>query len=397
MVDGEPAETEDRRRTSRERRLEVLHCIYDDPENPWVGGGGAVRVREIYRRLTECVDVTVLSGRYPGAARQATVDGVRYVRLGAAAPYPWSRATYALAANHKLRSGRYDAAVFDFSTYTPVLVPRDRPVGITVHHISGPTAGERLGAVGGRAVAAWERQMLRRGRSFSATSSATRDRLVRLLPDRSEVEVVYAGVPDDLFSLRREPSDYLLYFGRIDFFQKGIDTLLGVMSTLTSERPGLRLRVAGRGKDLEQLRARLRAEGLERNVELLGAVSEAGKRELLRGALLQLMPSRFEGFGMVAAEAMAAGVPLIASDVDSLPEVVDAPRGGILAPAGDVRAWCAAVRRLLDDAGERQRLSVSARAAAERFRWANVADAHHRFLLHIAASAGATTFDTRIR
>jgi hypothetical protein len=122
--------------------LRVLHCIYDDPSNPWVGGGGAVRVGELYRRLAGEVEATVATGSFPGAHEEER-DGVRFRRLGAEHPYAWSRLSYGRAANALLRSAEFDAAVFDFSVYTPILVPRDRPVGITVHHVTGPTASQR--------------------------------------------------------------------------------------------------------------------------------------------------------------------------------------------------------------------------------------------------------------
>ncbi|MBA2571576.1 MAG: glycosyltransferase family 1 protein, partial [Gemmatimonadetes bacterium] len=82
--------------------LRVLHCIYDDPGNPWVAGGGAVRVRELYRRLQGDVEVTVASGNFPGA-RNETIQGVRYVRLGTPISYALSRWTYARRASHMLR------------------------------------------------------------------------------------------------------------------------------------------------------------------------------------------------------------------------------------------------------------------------------------------------------
>jgi len=78
--------------------VRVLHFIYDDRENPWVAGGGAVRAFEIYRRLTGRINVTVVTGNFPGAAA-GVVDGVEYVRVGARSPYAWSRLTYALGAN----------------------------------------------------------------------------------------------------------------------------------------------------------------------------------------------------------------------------------------------------------------------------------------------------------
>jgi glycosyltransferase involved in cell wall biosynthesis len=76
------------------------------------------------------------------------------------------------------------------------------------------------------------------------------------------------------------------------------------------------------------------------------------------------MPSRFEGFGMVAAEAMAAGLPVVAAASGSLPEVVDAPHGGRLVPPGDPAALASAVAGLLKDDAARLRLGEAARRSA---------------------------------
>ena len=371
--------------TAPARRLRVLHVIYDDPRNPWVAGGGAVRVLELYRRLTDRVDATVATGSFPGA-KDETIDGVRYLRLGARGPYAWSRATYAAAANRLLRRAEYDAAVFDFSSYTPILMPRNRPSGITVHHITGPTARERWGPVLAPALSGVERAMLHRARRLTATSTATYELLRGILGPDVPIDLVYAGVPDELFTLPRNPEPYLLYFGRLDIIQKGLDTLLDAVAILARKRPELEMRIAGRGKDLERVRSMSRELGIEGNLRFLGAVDEAERQRLFAGAAVELMPSRFEGFGMVAAEAMAAGVPLVAAASGSLPEVVDAPNGGVLVPAGDAPALAAAVERLLDDPAARERLSATARVSAERFRWETVADRHFEFLQRLAAT-----------
>ena len=368
-------------------RPAVLHLIYDDPGNPWVAGGGSVRVRELYRRLTDRLDATVASGSYPGA-RDETVEGVRYLRLGARSPYAWSRLSYALAARALLARTLYDVAVFDFSTYTPILMPRGRPAAITVHHVTGSGAARRWGWPLGAGLARLERTMIRRAHCLSATSGATERVLREIAGPEVPIERVAAGVPDDLFALPRRPAGYLLSFGRLDVLQKGLDTLLDAFALLARERPGLELRIAGRGRDRERVLAMVRALSLEGRVRILGAVSEEERRELLSGALLQVMPSRFEGFGMAAAEAMAAGVPVVAAASGSLPEVVDPPRGGHVVPPDDPAALAAAVGELLDDPARLDEVSRSARGSAERFRWAAVAEAHLRFLHRTVSAAG---------
>lgn len=373
-------------RPAQASRLEVLHFIYDDPSNPWVGGGGSVRAREIYRRLLDRLDVRIVTGNYPGAA-DGKSNGIPYLRLGAATPYWWSRLTYARAANAMLRRAKYDAAVFDFSGYTPLFLPKDRPTGIVLHHLTSPTAHMRWGGILSRGLAGLERVMLRRASRVSATSDSSRDASREIAPD-IPVEMVSAGVPAELFGIVRRPKSFLLYFGRLDIFHKGLDTLLEAIAILARERPDIELRIAGRGSSSGKLQAMIDQLGISRNVQLLGAVTDAERNELLATAAIQLMPSRFEGFGLAAAEAMAAGVPLIASSVGSLPEVVDAPRGGILIPPSDPAALAAATERLLDDAGARASLSQSARESARRFSWDAVADAHYQFIRHIAAHGG---------
>ncbi len=369
--------------TAPDPPLRVLHFIYDDPSNPWVGGGGSVRVREIYRRLVGKVDVTVVTGNYPGAS-DGTIDGIPYIRVGAPQPYAWSRLTYARAANSMIRSARYDAALFDFSGYTPLFLPRGRPTGVVLHHLTAPTARARWGRVLTRSLSALERTMIRRASYVSATSDSSREAAERLAPG-TPIDMVSAGVPEELFKLERHPEDFLLYFGRLDVFHKGIDILLEAVAILKRTRPGIELRIAGRGKSLERITALIAGLNVSDNVKLIGAVSDAERDQLLSRAAIQLMPSRFEGFGLAAAEAMAAGVPLIATSVGSLPEVVDAPRGGLLVPPGDPEALAAATEKLLDDGLSRNALSASARMSARRFSWEVVAEAHLRFIEHVAS------------
>ena len=370
----------------------MLHVIYDDPENPWVGGGGAVRARELYKHLLGRVDVTVATGNFPGA-RDAIIDGIPYIRLGSPRPYAWSRLTFGSRVNKLLRTAKYDAAIFDFSGYSPVFLPRDRPTGVTVHHTSEPTARHRWGSVLSLALGKVERTMMRRARRASATSLASKATIESIAPGMP-IDMVGAGVPEELFSLERKPGEFLLYFGRLDIFHKGLDVLLEAIALMVREKPGLELRIAGRGKDLEKVAELARNLGITKNVKMLGAISDAERNQLFAEAAVQLMPSRFEGFGLAAAEAMAAGVPLIASDVGSLPEVVDAPRGGRLVPSENPRALADATLALLDNQQERHALSSSARESARRFRWSVVADAHLRFIEHIAATGSSKYRET---
>ena len=236
--------------------------------------------------------------------------------------------------------------------------------------------------------------MLAPARRYSATSAATLELLRPLAPPEAEIDLVYAGVPDELFTLERGERDYLLYFGRLDVFQKGLEHVDCRLRASAAVRPGVRLKLAGRGKDAARVRALAREHGVESSVEMLGAVSEAERQALFAGALVQLMPSRFEGFGMVAAEAMAAGVPLVAAAAGSLPEVVDlAPRRPARARGRCAAALAAAVARLLDNPRERAEPGVIVAGPEMRngYRWYRIMTSERFAWLPAPISPGRIT------
>jgi glycosyltransferase involved in cell wall biosynthesis len=365
-------------------RLRVLHCIYDDPDNPWVGGGGSRRAFDLYRHLRDDVDATMLTGNHPGAST-APIDGIRVIRAGARQPYAWSRLTYAAAASRALRTSDYDVAVVDHSAYTPIVIPRDRPVGIILHHLTGPVAAERWGVAPGAMLGWLERTLVRRSRVFSATSAASVAAIEPFVRGDAIIARVSSGVSDHLFDLQRHDEGYALYIGRLDIKQKGIDVLLDAFAMLVRRVPGATLRIAGRGPDDAWLRERSTSLGIAGAVRFLGAVTDTERDDLLAGAAFQVVPSRFEGFGIVAAEALAAGVPLIVSDDPALVEIVQepAPGAGVVVPRGDARALAGAMLSLLADGEARHRLSRTGRERAERFRWHVVAGEHLEFLRRV--------------
>jgi glycosyltransferase involved in cell wall biosynthesis len=153
--------------------------------------------------------------------------------------------------------------------------------------------------------------------------------------------------------------------------RKGFDVLIAALATLA--KLPWHLTIAGdRGRDpaaVTQLDADIARYGLSGRVAALGALSSEGLRELYARADLFVMASRFEGYGMAFAEAIAHGLPVVGTAVGALPDTI--PKGaGVLVAPDDTAALATALRRLINSAAERRRMAVNARAAAQALpRW----------------------------
>ncbi|MEC4015586.1 glycosyltransferase family 4 protein [Streptomyces sp. H27-D2] len=162
------------------------------------------------------------------------------------------------------------------------------------------------------------------------------------------------------------------FIGRIDEPRKGLPTLIKALPKILADRPGSRLLVAGPG-DEEEAVATLPKELRER-VEFLGMVSDEDKARLLRSVDLYIAPNTGgESFGIILVEAMSAGAPVLASDLDAFAQVLDHGAAGELFPVEDADALATAVVRLLGDPERRAELSRTGRRHVRRFDWTTVA------------------------
>jgi phosphatidyl-myo-inositol alpha-mannosyltransferase len=162
------------------------------------------------------------------------------------------------------------------------------------------------------------------------------------------------------------------FLGRYDEPRKGMAVLLDALARLAPDRPELRLLVAGRG-DAEELLAGL-PPALAGRVDLLGQVGEADKARMLRSVEVYCAPNLGgESFGIILLEAMAAGAPIVASDLDPFRRVLDDGRAGTLFRTGDPAALAGCLARLLDDPGRRARLAAVGADVVAAYDWPVVA------------------------
>jgi phosphatidyl-myo-inositol alpha-mannosyltransferase len=168
------------------------------------------------------------------------------------------------------------------------------------------------------------------------------------------------------------PGGALGFVGRMDEPRKGFAILLRAFEMLAAQRPGLRLLVAGHG-DAHEALGRIPA-ALRDRIVVLGQVSDADKVRVYHSVDVFCAPNTGgESFGIVLAEAMAAGAPIVASDLDAFRQVLRRGEAGELFPTGNAAELAAAAGRLLDQPELRANLSAAASAAVRQYDWPVVA------------------------
>src|SRR5690606_15696876 len=140
---------------------------------------------------------------------------------------------------------QYDVGIFDYSVYTPIRLPRGRPVGLVIHMLHGPSARGRWGALGGTVLAGAERAAIRSARWISTTSRWMIAQLEPHAAPGTTIVPVGSGVPPEFSTVIREEGDHLLFYGRLDIYHKGIDTLFDAFERVRAHYPDLRLVIAG--------------------------------------------------------------------------------------------------------------------------------------------------------
>jgi len=211
-------------------------------------------------------------------------------------------------------------------------------------------------------------------RVVTVSESSKRDIAAQMGVPSQHMTVVHIGVDESLFRPRPEVSRVpgrLMTTASADVPLKGLSILLEALAKARVERPEAHLVVIGRLKEGSAVPALIDSLGLEGCVEFVSGVTDERIVELYAEAELAVVPSLYEGFSLPAAEAMACGVPVLATTGGALPEVVgpDGESARTVEP-GDPSALAGMIVELLGDPEQRERLGRNGRERVlDRFTW----------------------------
>jgi glycosyltransferase involved in cell wall biosynthesis len=381
-VTNRTTQAEPTRPRSQDRRPAVgRHVVissFDSVSNTHYGGGGAVIVERIARWLAADFEVTVVTaGRRGGTAVR---DGVHYREL----PASWAGPRAGQLLYHALLpfAARQISADLWIENFTPPfstsflpLFARTRVLGLA-QNLSGKEMWGRYRLP----FFLLERLGLRFYRDVIVLNRADRDVVGRYSP-RAKVQVIPECVdlpPIEEGEIGR--GDYILFLGRIDMWQKGIDLLLEAHA---QSRLAMPLIIAGSGTPSDERKLATMLPTAGGNIRWVGRVTGERKQGLLERCAFMVLPSRHEGFGISALEGMSYGKPVLHFDLPELRWM----EGDVRIAPFDVGAMAAEIHALADNEKARRELGRAAHAAAQNFGAGHIAKHYIALVSRLTAAS----------
>ena len=363
---------------ARKTGIHIAYLDFDDILNPLLAAGQARATLEMGKRLVAMGNkVTVYCSRYPGY-KDRTENGIVYRHIGVGTSnIRFNNAVYILLLPFYVSRITADVIIECFTAPISTLFS---PLFTKIPVVGIPT---QFGAKYYRLTYHLPFDLIERfgARFYSYFIPYTDDIDTRFKEMNPNVisRVIPNGVGDEFFQIKQKKPGYILYLGRFDLGQKGVDLLLKSYAKVKDVIP-YPLVIAGHGPDEEKIREIIKQEHLENRVTIVGAAYGEKKMKLLAEALYVAFPSRHDDLPLFSLEAIASGLPLISFEIDGL--MWTDKSFSMKAPCYDIDAYS----KVLLDAATTDRINdmrKSAREHAVRFKWDTVAAGYDKFLRYV--------------
>ncbi len=224
------------------------------------------------------------------------------------------------------------------------------------------------------------------GAYIVALSNNMFNKIAKLGINNNKIVLIPNFVDDDFFRLSPNvPGTNILFVGGLKHV-KGVDILIEAMHKLVNKRNHrhIRLTIVGDGEEREKIKNIVNNYNLNSHVRLIGSVPYNLVKTYMNDASMLVLPSRSEGLPNVILQAMAAGLPIVATRVGGVPDLIKDGINGLLVPPEDPEELAKAIERLLVDRELAIMLGKNARIHAERYRVSRIVKSYEDFFRKIA-------------
>lgn len=217
-----------------------------------------------------------------------------------------------------------------------------------------------------------ESQLLRLSDKVTAVSPSVANELKEYGMDSSEVTVMWNGVDEKIFFPIRKKEKfekYVLYTGVLRA-RKGLFDLIKCAILVKRIIPDIKFVICGTGSLLQNLKEKVRSVGLEEQVIFLGRVDRKKLIQIYQNATIHVVPSIYEGLPTVLLEAMACGLPVVATNIGGNRDIISSNVNGLLIPPGSPEAMAKMIMILWDNESLRKKIGGNARETIlKKYTW----------------------------
>jgi len=365
--------------------VKILQLIYESFGSPFGFGGAGVRAYEIYTRLKDRHDITLLCTKYPGAI-DGEIEGLKHVFLGTE-----SKSLTKSVLSYTIKTARFvrrygndfDVIVENFLPSTPFFSSflTKKPVILQVQGIMGWHSLKKFNPFYSMPMYMAERFYPGLYDRFIFVSDITKEKVLSRIKGKYKLcPVIPNGINKELLSITPWDGDYILFLSRIDIYTKGLDLLINAFERISSEFPDLRLILAGYEFDkFDKLISNFPSPFREK-VVYAGFATGDEKIRSLSGAKIFILPSRHESSPISILESAACGKPVIVSDIPEL-SFVQKEGFGLSFQSGSVDRLTEKIKILLMDNKQRQAMGRQGREFSSKFLWDDIAIQFENVLL----------------
>lgn len=365
-------------------KLRITFIDFDDIKNPLLAGGQATATSEVGRELIKMGhQVTVICSKYPGYIDRVE-NGIKYKHVGLGVKnIKLNNAVFFVAA--PLAVKKIKNADLIVECFTAPISTLFSPLFTRIPVIVLPSMfnADEFSKKYHLPLYLIERIGIKFYKYFLPYSDIDSSKIKRLNP-KAEFKIVPQGVSRDFFKIKHQKPEHILFLGRFDIGQKGIDLLLKAYARVSKEIK-YPLVLAGHGPDQDKIQKIIKLYKLEDKVKIVGSAYGLKKNELISKAIFVAFPSRHDEISLWSLEALASGMPLVSFDLPETKWVSN--RVSLKAKAFNINDYAKLlVKATTSELNKKMR--KDARILASKYRWEKVAGEFEKFMNMVLIKEG---------